>query len=53
MNANGALNASGHLSRAQEALSDVEALIGEDYLNGKNVPGTSAADAEKSEKKAA
>ena len=52
MNSNAALNASGHLSRAQEALEDVTALLGEDCLKGINMPGISA-DAEKSEKKAA
>lgn len=34
MNTNAALSASGHLSRAQQALSDITNLIGQNYIDG-------------------
>ena len=46
MDSNEVLKTSGHLDRAREALSDIETLIGADYLNGKSMPGTSAGNSE-------
>ena len=46
MDSNEVLKTSGHLDRAREALSDIETMIGADYLNGKSMPGTSAGNSE-------